>query len=147
MVAKASQPIPLLSVGAVLFRQTKEGRRYLLLRVFAYWDFPKGLLEMGESPIEGARREIREETGVEELSFPCGEVFAETEPYGKSKVARYYLVETLQERVALLANSELGKAEHHEYRWLDYAAARRLLVPRVQRILDWAEDRLHSSRD
>lgn len=134
----------LLSVGAALFRLSAEGPRFLLLRVFGYWDFPKGLLEPGEDPIAGARREIREETGIAELSFPCGEIFLETEVYAKGKIARYYLAETGSSEVRLGINPALGTAEHHEFRWLDVENARKLLAPRVQRILDWAQGQISS---
>jgi bis(5'-nucleosidyl)-tetraphosphatase len=38
----------------------------------------------------------------------------------------------------LPVNPELGRPEHHEGRWLELSAARPLLVPRLQTILDWA---------
>ncbi|HKY62508.1 MAG TPA: NUDIX domain-containing protein [bacterium] len=136
--------IPLLSAGLALFRRDPDGPRYLLLRAFKYWDFPKGLLEPGEDPLAGARREVREETGIATLEFPFGEIFCETEVYGQGKVARYYLAETSEEKVELKPGPELKRPEHHEHRWLDYESARRLLVPRVQRILDWAQERLSS---
>ena len=143
-MAKDKTKTPLLSVGAVLFRRSPQGRRFLLLRVFKYWDFPKGLLEAGEEPITGARREVREETGIADLSFPFGEIFCETEVYAQGKVARYYLAETAEQEVQLEPGPELKRPEHHEYRWLDYESARRLLVPRVQRILDWAQGQIES---
>lgn len=139
MVTQKPSKTPLLSVGAALFRRSDQGPLFLLLRAFGYWDFPKGLLEAGEDPVEGARREVREETGIAEMNFPCGEIFRETEPYGKGKVARYYLAETSIQEVRLEVSPELGTPEHHEYRWLDYEAARKLLVPRVRNILDWAQ--------
>ena len=142
MVSKSSHRAPVLSVGAVLFRRRPEGLVFLLLRVFGYWDFPKGLLEIGEEPIAAVRREVREETGITTLSFPYGEIFRETEVYAKGKVARYYLAETSEEKVVLAPGPELKMPEHHEHRWLDYESARHRLVPRVQRILDWAQEQI-----
>ena len=68
--------------------------RVLLLRAYNYWDCPKGVVEPGEEPLATARREVREETGIEKLDFRWGEEFTETPPYSKNKVARYYLAET-----------------------------------------------------
>ena len=129
---------PVRSAGVVVIRWTSDGCRYLLLRAYRYWDFPKGELEPGEDPLEAARREVQEETGIDDLDFRWGAVHQDTPPYGRGKIARYYLAVTGREQVTLGVNPELGRPEHHEYRWLDYASARRLLVPRVQRILDWA---------
>jgi hypothetical protein len=36
----------------------------------------------------------------------------------------------------------LGRPEHDEYRWVDLDAARRLLPPRLVRILEWAHERV-----
>jgi len=53
------------SAGIVAFRVDEDGQRlYLLLDYGHHWDFPKGHLEAGETPIEAARRELKEETGV-----------------------------------------------------------------------------------
>ncbi len=130
-----------LSAGVVILRRESEGCRFLLLRVFNYWDFPKGEVEPGEDPFDAARREVAEETGITELEFPWGEVFMETEPYGsdrRRKVARYYLGLTRQTRVELPVSPELGHPEHDEYRWAGYEEAERLLGDRVRRILHWA---------
>jgi len=43
-----------------------------------YWNFPKGHIEKGESEVEGAVREIREETGIKTLKFIPGFRLAET---------------------------------------------------------------------
>jgi len=111
---------------------------YLLLRCYDYWDFPKGMVEAGESPISAACREVREETSITELEFSWGQTFIETEPYGRGKVARYYLASTPGQKIELPVNPQLGRPEHDEFRWLNYHGARALLVPRLVHVLDWA---------
>ncbi len=128
-----------LSAGVVVVRHTGEGCRYLLLRAYNYWDFPKGLVEAGEDPLAAARREVQEETALTQLDFFWGFGFQETPPYGRGKVARYYIAETRQTVVDLPVSPELGRSEHHEYRWLSYADARQRLAPRLVTILDWAQ--------
>lgn len=131
-----------LSCGAVIVRETPQGRRFLLLRAFGYWDFPKGVVESGEDPMQAALREIREETTLDDLSFPWGEDFFETGPYSRGKVARYYLAKTEREDVALLPNPATGRAEHVQYRWCTLAEAKRLAAPRVKDVIAWAAKRL-----
>jgi 8-oxo-dGTP pyrophosphatase MutT (NUDIX family) len=57
------------SAGGVVFRRGPEGQvRFLLIRdSYKNWGFPKGHLEREEPPAEAARREVAEETGLEEL--------------------------------------------------------------------------------
>jgi bis(5'-nucleosidyl)-tetraphosphatase len=127
-----------LSAGMVIFRQDADPARCLLLRLFAQWDFPKGVVEAGEEPFAAARREVREETGLERLTFPWGGEFRETPPYGRGKVARYYLARSDRPEVYLPVSPELGHPEHHEFRWLTCAEAAPLLPPRLQPVLAWA---------
>ena len=51
------------SAGAVVFHRGEQ-IEYLLLRS-TFWGFPKGHVEAGETEKQAARREIREETGLE----------------------------------------------------------------------------------
>lgn len=129
---------PTRSAGVVIVRPSTQGWRYLLLRAFRHWDFPKGLVQPGELPLEAARREVREETGLTALRFDWGDVYCETPPYAANKIARYYLAAAPAGDVVLPVNPKLGHAEHHEFCWLDYVAARKKLVPRLQAVLDWA---------
>jgi len=57
------------SAGGVVFRRTAGGPpRFLLIRdSYENWGFPKGHLERGEPPAEAARREVVEETGLDDL--------------------------------------------------------------------------------
>ena len=132
----------ILSAGVVVVRRVEDDWRVLLLRVYNYWDFPKGVVEAGEAALDAARREVREETGIARLDFPWGESFVETPPYAKGKVARYYLAQTASADVKLPVNPELGKPEHHEFRWLTFDDAARLAVPRIAAVLEWARARL-----
>ncbi|WP_246189457.1 NUDIX domain-containing protein [Methylacidimicrobium cyclopophantes] len=116
--------------------------RYLLLRAFRNWDFPKGLVEQGEDPFAAARREIYEETGIRTLRFPWGEEFRETQLYGANKIARYYLAESRRKKVVFGINPALGKPEHEEFRWVDAEEARRLLPRRLLPIFEWAHRRV-----
>lgn len=128
-----------LSAGVVVVRRCDREPRYLLLRVFRYWDFPKGMVEPGEEPLEGARREVREETTLDELDFRWGLAYRETPPYGpKRKVARYYLAESSRGEVMLPVSPELGRPEHHEFRWVGFDRARSLLNERLRPVLEWA---------
>lgn len=136
-----------LSAGAVPVRRQNNQWEFLLLRSFKYWDFPKGMVEAGEEPWKAALREVEEETGLKSLSTPWGNDFYETEVYGKGKVARYYLVhaENRNENVIMAPNPVTGITEHHEYRWLPYKEALKLLVPRVRKVLEWANAKINAS--
>ena len=128
----------MLSAGVVVLHRGADGCRYLLLRSYRNWDFPKGLVEPGEAPLAAACREVREETSLTTLAFPWGPQCTATPPYGPGKVARYYLALSASDDVRLPVNPRLGRPEHHAFGWLPYAAARRLLGARLLPVLDWA---------
>jgi 8-oxo-dGTP pyrophosphatase MutT (NUDIX family) len=134
-----------LSAGIVpvLRRPDKKEALYLVLRVFKYWDFPKGLVEKNEVPLTAAIRELEEETGIAKVNFPWSQDFVETEPYRGGKVARYYVGEVFSEEVVFGINPGLGHAEHHEFRWVTEKEAVQLLGPRVLNILHWAANKVN----
>jgi 8-oxo-dGTP pyrophosphatase MutT (NUDIX family) len=58
------------SAGGVVYRLEEGAPLFLLIRdSYSNWGFPKGHLEAGERPDEAAMREVREETGLHELSL------------------------------------------------------------------------------
>src|SRR5262245_39469493 len=127
------------SAGIVVLRRHASDWRCLLLRAFAYWDFPKGRTERDQAPLAAAIREVEEATGLAGLVFRWGEAFRETAPYSGGKVARYYLAESTAGDVHLPVSAELGRPEHDEFRWVSFAEAKRLAVPRIRDIAQWAE--------
>lgn len=126
-----------LSAGVVVVRPSAEGWRFLLLRAFNHWDFPKGMVEDGEEPLAAAVREVREETCIADLEFAWGEGSTSTGPYSRGKVARYYIASTQTVAVDLAVNPEIGRPEHTEYRWVSFDEAGRLVSPRLQPVLQW----------
>ena len=130
------------SAGVVVVRRDHGGWRLLVLRAYRNWDFPKGMLEPGETPLDAAIRETAEEAAISDLAFRWGEEYCETAPYRRGKVARYYLAETMQETITLPVSPELGRPEHDAWRWVSFDEAARLLPPRLQPILAWARTQL-----
>jgi len=129
---------PRLSAGVVVVRRPAEGWRFLLLRAFNHWDFPKGMVEPGEEPLAAAIREVREESMIGDLEFAWGELCTQTGPYSRGKTARYYVARTRTAEIVLPVNPELGHAEHSEYRWVDYDEAMAIVSPRVRPVVKWA---------
>ena len=132
-----------LSAGVVVIRFDEAHPEFLMLRAFRHWDFPKGLVEPGEEPMAAAIREVAEETTIGDLEFRWGKLFRETEPYNRGKVARYYLAATRQVRVELPINPQLGRPEHHEYRWANFSQALQLGSPRIRPVILWAANVLN----
>lgn len=110
------------SAGAVVFRKEGKIPLYLLLRYEAgHWDFPKGNIEKGESIEETVRREIKEETGIEDVEFLEG-FQTEIKYFYRSKGENIFKIV-----IFLLASTETDKVkisfEHLGYQWLPYEEA------------------------
>ena len=127
-----------LSCGIVLARSVEDGFLTLLLRAWHHWDFPKGLCEDGEDPLDAAKRELEEETSIGTTNFDWGERYIETGPYSRGKTARYYLAATDESAVVLGPSPDTGEPEHHEWRWVSFDEAYDLTSPRVRGVVQWA---------
>ena len=132
---------PKLAAGMVIVRRLDGAWRWLMLRAYRNWDFPKGEVERGEDALAAARREVEEETTLAALIMPWGDDYCETAPY-RGKVARYYLAEAPDGEVSLPVSAELGRPEHHEFRWLELEQAKAIAPARLQPILAWAAERI-----
>ena len=127
-----------LSAGVAVLRETADGPVFLMLRAFRHWDFPKGMVEPGETPRDAALREVEEETTVTDLEFRWGHEYIETGPYSRGKTARYYVAVTREVDISLPVVAELGRPEHAEFRWVGYDEAITLASPRLKPVVRWA---------
>lgn len=132
-----------LSSGIVPVRFADGDWKLLVLRAYKNWDFPKGVVEANEDPLDAAKRETLEETGIDDLDFVFGEDYKETVPYAGNKVARYYVAETAAADITLPVSPALGRPEHHEYRWVTCDEAEDLLPPRLAGVLEWVRARIN----
>ncbi len=114
-------PIKHRSAGIVVVRAEAGGWRVLVLRAYRHWDFPKGPLAAGETPLRAALRETREESGLEHLEFAWGTESKDTALYGDRKVASYFLARARDGQVSLPVNPELSRPEHGEFHWARFA--------------------------
>ena len=119
---------------------TRAGEVLLLQRCNPpdYWQSVTGSLEWKEGAVGAARREVHEETGIDETDFEWGDRHIETGPYSRGKTARYYLAQTEQATVVMGPSPETGEPEHHEWRWVTFDEAYDLASPRVRSVVQWA---------
>ena len=110
------------SAGAVIFNENDGLTNFLLLNYpEGHWDFPKGNIEKGELPLDTVRREVSEETGINNIrifpSFKKKIVYYYRRNAGLvHKEVIYFLARTLTLDVTL-------SHEHTNYLWLDLEKA------------------------
>ncbi|HEX6938936.1 MAG TPA: NUDIX domain-containing protein [Longimicrobiales bacterium] len=138
------------AAGVIVFRRVGAACRFLLLlsrlTKRPLWEFPKGGVDDGESLLDAALRELREETGLAGDAIRLVPGFARAERYRFSigegtrrtlvqKRVTYFLAEALREEV------RISPKEAHEYAWLDFDEAhRRLRYKERRRILRQAAE-------
>lgn len=136
-----------ISVGAVLHIVDENFEiKYLILNYsYGHWDFPKGNIESGETEIETIKREVMEETAIDEIKLIEG--FRQQISYRyrkKSKIVNktviYHLAETRTNKVVL-------SFEHINFAWLDFnLALEKLSFDNSKKVLRNANEFLITSK-
>lgn len=110
------------SYGFVIFRiKNKEVQFLLVKHKQGHWSFPKGHKNYGETDLDAALREVKEETGITELKILDNTVtFAEEYNYHFNrkpikKTVRYYLGEVNASEKVKTDNVEVT-----EYKWKNF---------------------------
>jgi 8-oxo-dGTP pyrophosphatase MutT (NUDIX family) len=110
------------SAGAILFRNTRDRREYLLLKSRpGDWEFPKGGVEGEEELQQTAIREIEEEAGIEDFRLVDG--FRDDYDYVfEANGTRIHKTVHLFIAKSDEASAELSR-EHTDMQWRDYDQA------------------------
>ncbi|MGA1284003.1 MAG: bis(5'-nucleosyl)-tetraphosphatase [Prochlorothrix sp.] len=117
-----------------VFTSAEGDRRYLLiLHQKGHWAFPKGHADPGETPLDTARREVEEETGLTDLSVVPGAEFVEHYEFTQgteqiSKTVTYFLAQVQASPDGRPSSVTLQEAEVAQYRWCSAAEAQELIT-------------------
>lgn len=113
------------SCGAVVYRKYHGNTEILLIKHVnsGHWSFPKGHVEVGETEVETAKREIMEETSIEAL---IDSTFRETVSYSPKKDVQKEVVYFIAK--AKNTNFVLQKSEVSEAKWVDINYAYNILT-------------------
>ena len=113
------------SCGAIVYRRFHGNIEILLIKHVnsGHWSFPKGQVEGDETELETARREIKEETGLDVI---LDQTFRETVSYSPRRDTQKIVVYFL----ALARNYDFVPQEEEiaEIRWVDIIRAARMLT-------------------
>lgn len=131
------------SAGIVVYRMQDGKRLYLALKYAGgHWDLAKGHIEAGENKIQAARRELQEETGIEQVEIDPTFEHA-FEYYFKSRDGNlilkkvYFFVGKTAESEVVLSH------EHQGYEWLPFKdAVERMTYKNAQDLLRLVDDYL-----
>lgn len=113
------------SCGAIVYRRFHGNIEILLIKHInsGHWSFPKGHVEGDETELATARREIKEETGLDVI---LDQTFRETVSYSPKRDTQKVVVYFL----ALARNYDFVPQEEEiaEIRWVDIIRATHMLT-------------------
>jgi len=116
----------IMAAGGILER---DGQILLVQRPrYEDWSLPKGKLDRGETPLQAAIREVREETGYRVKTMGFAGAFG-YEVKGVPKVVLYWMMKPLKQGPILDPN------EVSEMRWVPVRTAMRLMTYEMERDL------------
>jgi 8-oxo-dGTP diphosphatase len=119
--------INLFVIAAVI-----KGKKVLLIhrKIPDVWELPGGNIEYGENPSETAKREVKEETGLDVKVKTILEIGSTIRPDKVHEIVLAYLCKSKSKIVTI-------DEEHTEYRWVNFNEIRKIknLATSVQSVL------------
>lgn len=115
------------SSGIIPFRTTRDKIEYLVLKSRTHdWEFPKGSVEVDEELQQTSLRELKEETGIENVKILNGfkelyEYKFESDGELVHKKVHLFIGESYE------TTAELSK-EHNDHQWRTYEQAKNTLT-------------------
>lgn len=119
-----------ISIGAVIYKLDKDKIFFLIIKhAKGHWAFPKGHGESGETEIQTAKRELFEETGIDNIYIPDENTMLE-EYYSFnnpdtgiiSKKVKYFIAKCISGDV------NIDDKEIVDYRWCEIDKAVELIT-------------------
>jgi 8-oxo-dGTP pyrophosphatase MutT (NUDIX family) len=128
---------PLIMVGSTMLVLDAQKRLLMLKRSESgYWGVPGGAMELGETTEETAKRELKEETGLETRELSLFGVFSGTELYyrypGGDEVYNVSIVYLTRD---VYGTIELLDREHHDFKYFNLEELPENISPPVRPIL------------
>ncbi|MEK7452823.1 MAG: NUDIX domain-containing protein [Patescibacteria group bacterium] len=124
-----------------IFKKDNETLFFIIQHNAGHWGFPKGHKEFGESDIESAKREFKEESGIEDFEIIDEDIYFEERYIIKrgyedmEKIVKYY--------IGVVKNQDvhIQKREVMDYKWLNFDDANNILTFKegkelLRRVLD-----------
>jgi 8-oxo-dGTP pyrophosphatase MutT (NUDIX family) len=93
-----------------------------------HWDFPGGRIDVGEDPHEALKREVHEETGIQDISEPQFYTAAISKHTVKIKDESIVGLVLFVYKLTVPTDSKIVLSEEHAaYEWVDKSKAAKLL--------------------
>jgi 8-oxo-dGTP pyrophosphatase MutT (NUDIX family) len=128
---------PLIMVGSTVLVLDAQKRLLMLKRSESgYWGVPGGAMELGETTEETAKRELREETGLETREMSLFGVFSGAELYYRYPSGEeVYNVSIVYLTRDVYGTIELLDGEHHDFKYFNLEKLPENISPPVRPIL------------
>ena len=124
------QELP-IKIQSIVYNKNADGLKVLLLKRNledgGFWQTVTGTLEINESIFESRKRELKEETGIEEVNFS-------EEIYRFSWKKKNYTVVEIVYGAEVYSDKIMLSSEHVEYLWLPIKDAIKKLEKKTLKI-------------
>lgn len=143
------------SAGAIIFRVENGQPLYLLLHYHSgHWDFSRGHIEKGESVEQTVRREVQEETGIQDLQIVPG-FTSHTKFFfkrvhnlkGEAKKKAPWIIKLITLCVAETKTEHIViSSEQKGFGWFAYKEAVKKMAPHAKKIFPKAHEFILSAK-